>query len=159
VAIGLSRRPASGRLALGSCYASPCHHWGLRPPWAPRCSGPVDLLRRHVPGSDIVAIVRTRGKVADLAARGVQVRKADYTRPETLDLALAGVNRLLLVSSSEAGRRLVHHTNAIAAAKTAGVRASSIRACSTPTASQALFRCRLSNYQRFLTSSFKRCTL
>jgi NAD(P)H dehydrogenase (quinone) len=80
-----------------------------------------ELLRRDVSASEIVAIVRQRGKVADLAGRGVQVREADYTRSETLGLALADVNRLLLVSSSEAGRRLVHHTNVITAAKTAGV--------------------------------------
>jgi NAD(P)H dehydrogenase (quinone) len=34
-----------------------------------------ELLSRDVPASNIVAIVRTRGKVADLAARGVQVRE------------------------------------------------------------------------------------
>jgi hypothetical protein len=33
----------------------------------------------------------------------VQVREADYARPETLGPALGGVNRLLRVSSSEAG--------------------------------------------------------
>ena len=80
-----------------------------------------ELLARGVPSSDIVAIVRTRGKVTDLARRGVDVRLADYTRPDTLRAALVGVNRLLLVSSSAAGQRLAQHTNVIAAAKTAGV--------------------------------------
>ena len=80
-----------------------------------------DLLARGVPSSDIVAIVRTRDKVADLAQRGVDVRVADYTRPDTLRTALVGVNRLLLVSSSAAGQRLAQHMNVIAAAKTAGV--------------------------------------
>jgi len=80
-----------------------------------------ELLARGVPSSEIVAIVRTRGKVADLAQRGVDVRVADYTRPDTQRAALVGVNRLLLVSSSAAGQRLAHHTNVIAEAKTAGV--------------------------------------
>src|SRR5712671_2883627 len=80
-----------------------------------------DLLARGVPSGDIVAIVRTGGKVADLAQRGVDVRVADYTRPDTQRAALVGVNRLLLVSSSAAGQRLAQHTNVIAAAKTAGV--------------------------------------
>jgi len=80
-----------------------------------------ELLARGVPSSDVVAIVRTRGNVADLAERGVNVRVADYTRPDTLPAALVGVNRLLLVSSSEAGQRLAQHTNVIAAAKAAGV--------------------------------------
>jgi NAD(P)H dehydrogenase (quinone) len=81
----------------------------------------LDLLARGVPSADIVAIVRTREKVADLAERGVDVRVADYTQPETLRKALAGVNRLLLVSSSAAGERLAQHMNVIAAAKSAGV--------------------------------------
>ena len=80
-----------------------------------------DLLAGSVPSAAIVAIVRTRERVADLAERGVDVRVADYTQPETLRTALAGVNRLLLVSSSAAGERLAQHMNVIAAAKTAGV--------------------------------------
>ena len=80
-----------------------------------------DLLARGVPSGDIVAIVRTRDKVAHLAQRGVDVRVADYTRPDTLRTALVGVNRLLLVSSSAAGQRLAQHMNVIAAAKAAGV--------------------------------------
>src|SRR4030081_2693542 len=79
------------------------------------------LLARGVPSADIVAIVRTRERVADLAERGVDVRVADYTQPETLRTAVAGVNRLLLVSNSGAGERLAKHMNVIAAAKTAGV--------------------------------------
>jgi len=79
------------------------------------------LLACDVPASDVVAVVRTRGKAADLAARGVQVRAADYSRPQALGAALAGVDRLLLVSSSEPGQRVAQHTNVIEAAKTAGV--------------------------------------
>jgi len=79
-----------------------------------------ELLSRGVPAADVVAVVRTRGKAADLAGRGVQVHEADYSRPETLGPALAGVERLLLVSSSTPGQRVAHHTNVIQAAKTAG---------------------------------------
>lgn len=78
------------------------------------------LLDRGVPASDIVAVVRTPSKAADLAEQGVQVREADYSRPQTLGGALAGVDRLLLVSSSESGQRVAHHTNVIEAAKAAG---------------------------------------
>lgn len=39
-----------------------------------------DLLARGVPASDVVAVVRTRAKIADLASRGVQVREANYSR-------------------------------------------------------------------------------
>jgi hypothetical protein len=78
-----------------------------------------DLLARGVPASNVVAVVRNPGRAADLADRGVQVREADYSRPQTLDAGLVGVDRLLLNSSSEAGQRVQHHTNLIEAAKTA----------------------------------------
>jgi NAD(P)H dehydrogenase (quinone) len=79
------------------------------------------LLARGVTASEVVALVRTPSKAADLADRGVQVREADYSQPQTLSSALAGVDRLLLISSSEAGQRVAHHTNVIEAATTAGV--------------------------------------
>jgi len=79
-----------------------------------------ELLARGVPASDIVAVVRSPGKATDLAERGVAVREADYSQPQTLGPALASVDRLLLVSSSHAGQRAVHHSNVIEAAKTAG---------------------------------------
>jgi NAD(P)H dehydrogenase (quinone) len=79
-----------------------------------------ELLALGVPASDVIAVVRSQAKAADLAERGVQVREADYSRPETLGPALAGVSRLLLVSSSAAGERVAHHTNVIEAAQAAG---------------------------------------
>lgn len=79
-------------------------------------------LLARVPAENIVAAVRNPAKVADLAARGVVVRAADYAKPETLDAALAGVDRLLLISSSEVGGRVPQHRNVIEAAKRAGVR-------------------------------------
>jgi propionate CoA-transferase len=60
------------------------------------------LLARGVPASDVVAVVRTRGKARGLAAVGVQVRAADYSRPETLGAALAGVSRILYTSKLNA---------------------------------------------------------
>jgi NAD(P)H dehydrogenase (quinone) len=79
------------------------------------------LLARGADAGDLVAVVRDPGKAADLAAKGVQVRAADYTDRAALERALAGVDKLLLISSSEVGQRLPQHTNVIEAAKTAGV--------------------------------------
>lgn len=81
----------------------------------------IENLLQTVPASEIVAAVRTPAKVADLAARGVQVREADYNRPETLDSAFAGADKLLLISSSEVGSRLPQHRAVIDAAKRAKV--------------------------------------
>ena len=80
-----------------------------------------ELLARGVPATDLVAVVRTPSKAADLAVRGVQVREGDYSRPETLPSALAGVQRLLLISGSEPGGRVAQHTAVIEAAQAAGV--------------------------------------
>ncbi len=82
----------------------------------------IDALLRTQPAGSIVAAVRTPAKAADLAARGVQVRQADYARPETLGPALAGADRLLLISSSEVGRRTAQHRAVIDAAVAAGVK-------------------------------------
>jgi len=65
----------------------------------------------------IVAIVRNPSKASDLAAKGVTVRRGDYTDPASLDQAFAGVDKLLLISSSEVGQRAVQHRNAVEAAK------------------------------------------
>lgn len=80
------------------------------------------LLECGGPATDVVAVVRDPGKVADLAGKGVQVRQADYTQPESLTGALAGVERLLLISSSEVGRREAQHRNVVDAAVAADVR-------------------------------------
>ncbi|WP_026930943.1 SDR family oxidoreductase [Glycomyces tenuis] len=79
------------------------------------------LLDRQVPPGEIIALVRDPAKVSDLAERGIEVRHADYDRPATLQPALAGVEKLLLVSSPEVGRRLPQHSSVIDAAKYAGV--------------------------------------
>src|SRR3546814_637597 len=79
-----------------------------------------DLLVSVAP-DQIVALVRDPAKLADLAQRGVVVRAFDYARAETLTPALAGVERLLLISSSEVGQREAQHRAVIEAAKAAGV--------------------------------------
>ncbi|MFC9474865.1 NmrA family NAD(P)-binding protein [Nocardia sp. NPDC056952] len=72
-------------------------------------------------GERPVAIVRDPAKVADLAARGAQVRQASYDDPAALDAALAGVDRVLLISGNEFGKRVAQHTNVLRAAERAGV--------------------------------------
>ncbi|KAB0681290.1 SDR family oxidoreductase [Aureimonas leprariae] len=80
-----------------------------------------ELLESGVPAGRIVAAVRDPAKAADLAAKGVEVREADYDRPETLRTAFEGVRRVLLISSSAVGVRVPQHQAAIDAAKAAGV--------------------------------------
>ncbi len=79
----------------------------------------IERLRAKMPASDLIALVRTPSKAVDL---GVEVREADYTRPDTLGKALAGVDTLLMISGSEIGQRVAQHRNVINAAKAAGVK-------------------------------------
>lgn len=78
----------------------------------------VRQLQQRVAAGDIVALARNPRKAADL---GVATRVADYAAPATLDAALAGIDTLLLISSSEIGQRAAQHANVIAAARRAGV--------------------------------------
>jgi NAD(P)H dehydrogenase (quinone) len=81
----------------------------------------IDHLVNRGPAHRLVAVTRTPEKVEPLAARGVQVRHGDYTRRETLLPALAGVTRLLLISTSGFDHRVDQHRNVIEAAATAGI--------------------------------------
>lgn len=81
----------------------------------------IAALQRLQPGIPIVAAVRSPEKAADLKRSGVDVRLADYDRPETLATAFHGVDKLLLISSNDLGGRLAQHKAVIDAAKQAGV--------------------------------------
>lgn len=78
------------------------------------------LLERGIAASEIVAGARTPATVDDLAARGVGVVELDYSRPETLAPAFQGVDRVLLISGTDADR-VSGHRNVIDAAREAGV--------------------------------------
>ncbi|AGY59729.1 SDR family oxidoreductase [Gloeobacter kilaueensis] len=69
----------------------------------------------------LVALVRDPDKLADVAARGVAVRHFDYDHLAEPTAVLAGIDRLLLISSSEIGRRLPQHQAVIDAAVAAHV--------------------------------------
>lgn len=82
----------------------------------------VDALLKQVEGGKVVGLVRNPSKAGDLAARGIALRTFDYSKAETLKPALVGVERLLLISSSEVGRRETQHLAVIEAAKATGVK-------------------------------------
>ncbi|TIW03011.1 MAG: SDR family oxidoreductase [Mesorhizobium sp.] len=81
----------------------------------------IGALLKTVPADRIVAAVRDPAKASDLAECGVIVREADYRRPDKLRSALAGVEKLLLISSTEVKGRLPRHRAVIDVARAAGV--------------------------------------
>lgn len=79
-------------------------------------------LLKTTAASQIVAIVRNPAKAEALSQQGIVVRQANYTDEAALTAALQGVDKLLLISSSEVGQRTPQHRNVIHAAKAAGVK-------------------------------------
>ncbi|CDN43709.1 SDR family oxidoreductase [Paenibacillus sp. P22] len=83
----------------------------------------VETLLKSVPASDLAVSVRDPEKAEGLRVRGVEVRQGDFDRPETLDAAFAGIDRLLIISADgDNETRIRQHTNAVAAAERAGVK-------------------------------------
>ncbi|MHA7772140.1 SDR family oxidoreductase [Roseibium sp. M-1] len=83
------------------------------------------LVLKHLTklaGEPVRAMVRSPEKAQDLASRKVSVVKGDYDDAASLGAALEGVDRLLLISGSEVGKRVPQHKAVIDAAKAAGVR-------------------------------------
>jgi len=78
----------------------------------------VEAVKTRAPASELVALVRSLDKAADL---GVATREADYDRPDTLDRALEGIDTLLLISAPQVGDRVARHQNVIDAARRARV--------------------------------------
>jgi NAD(P)H dehydrogenase (quinone) len=79
----------------------------------------IEKLKEKISAENIVALVRSPQKAKGL---GVETREFDYNKPEQLPGALAGIDKLLLISGSEIGKRIQQHTNVIEAAKSAGVK-------------------------------------
>lgn len=82
----------------------------------------IENLLKTIPANQLVAIVRNPAKAQALSDKGITVRQGDYNDEATLTTALQGVDKLLLISGSEVGKRAEQHGNAIHAAKAAGVK-------------------------------------
>ena len=80
----------------------------------------IDELLERVPAGQVVAVARNAAKAAPLAARGVEVRVADYNDPVALAKAFGAGDTVLLISGLEANR-VAQHQAVIDAAKAAGV--------------------------------------
>ncbi|XAH25226.1 SDR family oxidoreductase [Xylophilus sp. GW821-FHT01B05] len=80
----------------------------------------IEHLLARMPTDQIVAGVRHPVKVANLQARGVKVRLADYDQPEQWPAALEGVDKVLLISAPEVGARTSQHKTVIDAVRSSG---------------------------------------
>ncbi|WP_371778920.1 NAD(P)H-binding protein [Streptosporangium subroseum] len=81
----------------------------------------VDRLLDRVSADGVGVSVRDTGRAADLAARGVRVRRGDFTDPGSLADAFEGATQVLIVSTDQAGEAAIaQHVAAIDAARDAG---------------------------------------
>lgn len=81
-----------------------------------------ELLRARL--THVVAATRTPSRLASLTEAGIEVRRADFDDPATLDSAFSSIGRALIISTDELaspGRRQRQHAAALAAAKRSGV--------------------------------------
>ncbi len=78
----------------------------------------IEQLTKLTDKNKLVALARDLEKAKSL---GIESRVFDYTKPEQLKDSLVGIEKLLIISGSEIGQRLVQHKNIIDAAKLAGV--------------------------------------
>ncbi|MGI8691465.1 MAG: SDR family oxidoreductase [Geodermatophilaceae bacterium] len=84
-------------------------------------SAVVRRLLERTDAADVAMFVRDESKAAGAAGRGVAVRVGDYDDATTLDRALVGVDRVLLIASNNPERRMQQHQNVIDACVRAGV--------------------------------------
>ena len=81
----------------------------------------VASLLERVPAEEVGVSVRDPARAADLAERGVRVRRGDFSEAESLADAFEGATQVLIVSANEIGGNAVDaHVAAIDAARAAG---------------------------------------
>jgi len=93
------------------------------------------MLLEQVAAEDLVLLSRTPENLTEFAEAGAQVRRADFDDPASLRPAMAGGEKMLLISTVRVGSRVEQHTAAVEAAKAAGVRHvayTSILGCGAP---------------------------
>jgi NAD(P)H dehydrogenase (quinone) len=84
-------------------------------------------------GADgLILVTRDPAALADLAAQGAEVRPGDFDQPDRLREALAGGQRMLLISAIDLERRTDQHRSAIQAAAGVGVRHVIYTSCLSP---------------------------
>jgi NAD(P)H dehydrogenase (quinone) len=87
----------------------------------------VEALLKSLPADQLAVSVRNPEKAEGLRARGVEVRQGDFNKPETLDAAFSGIERLLIIPTSDVQLggdkiRIRQHVNAVTAAERANIK-------------------------------------
>ncbi|GHF36227.1 NAD(P)H dehydrogenase (quinone) [Deinococcus metalli] len=81
----------------------------------------IDQLLKIGPAGGVAALARDEGRAADLRDRGVDVRIGEYDDRSSLERAMHGVERVLLIAGTDEERRVQQHQQVVDAARAAGV--------------------------------------
>jgi NAD(P)H dehydrogenase (quinone) len=81
----------------------------------------VRSLTDRLPADDLVLLSRTPDKLAEFARAGCEVRQGSFEEPRAIEEAARGTSKMLLISGHKVGYRVEQHSNAIDAARRAGV--------------------------------------
>jgi len=81
----------------------------------------IEQLLQKTGASQIAALVRDENKATDLKAKGVDIRLGSYDDLPSLDRAVQGIDKVLLIAGTDEEKRLQQHQNVIDAARRAGV--------------------------------------
>lgn len=81
----------------------------------------IHFLLLKLPPAQIVALTREERKAADLKERGVAIRVGNYDDTASLDRAMQGIDRVLLIAGTDEHNRVQQHKQVVDAAKKAGV--------------------------------------
>jgi len=81
----------------------------------------LQTLLQKTSATQLAALVRDEHKAANLQAQGVSLRLGSYTDQASLDRAMQGISKVLLISGGGEDDALQQHYNVVDAAKRAGV--------------------------------------
>lgn len=78
-----------------------------------------DLLKKGIQNQDLVGLARNPEKAHKKLSEDIEIHQADFNNLASLQLALKGIDRVLLISTKEPDpiKRAAQHTNVIKAAK------------------------------------------
>jgi NAD(P)H dehydrogenase (quinone) len=84
-------------------------------------SAAISQLLKNTAAGNIAAFARDKNKAKLLSEKSIDIRLGSYDDIPSLDTAMKGIEKVLLISSN-GQHRLQHHKNVLAAAKKAGIK-------------------------------------
>lgn len=85
-------------------------------------SAVIETLLKKTPAQQIAALVRQEEQQSELQSKGLQAFVGNYDDINSLEKAMNGCDKVLLISAGDEGDRMQQHRNVIDTAKKAGVK-------------------------------------